>query len=145
MTAKTRANLKVNPATTTTFADTQVLPAEQFIHIADSMEIAAGGADVSAARLRTWALTGALSASSVTRNANGVITAATVTWPDNRAGTLATTHGYPFGSVTPDTSSAGWVAPQIITITHAASSQTVSITTTRNVNGEATAVSVSIS
>lgn len=36
MTVKTRANLKLNPSTSTTFADGQVLPAEQFIHLADS-------------------------------------------------------------------------------------------------------------
>jgi lysophospholipase L1-like esterase len=38
MTKKTRANLKLNPgAANATFADTQLLPAEQFIHLADSM------------------------------------------------------------------------------------------------------------
>lgn len=37
MTSKSRANLKLNPATGTTFADSQQLPAEQFIHLADSM------------------------------------------------------------------------------------------------------------
>lgn len=37
MTKKTRANLKLNPNTSTTFNDGQTLPAEQFIHIADSM------------------------------------------------------------------------------------------------------------
>lgn len=144
MTAKTRANLKINPATSTTFADTQVLPAEQLLHIADSMEIAAGGADVSAVRLRAWAGAEALRISSVTRNSNGVITGATVTWPDGSGGTLTTTHGYPFGSTAPDTSSSGWVASQITTITHTNSSQTVTITVTRNANAEATAVTIGV-
>lgn len=144
MTAKTRANLKINPATSTTFADTQVLPAEQLLHIADSMEIAAGGADVSAVRLRAWAAAESLRASSITRNANGVITGATVTWPDGSAGTLTTTHGYPAGSATPNTSSAGWVASQIITITHTDSSQTVTVTITRNSSAEPTAITIGV-
>jgi len=144
MTAKTRANLRINPATSTTFADTQVLPAEQLLHIADSMEIAAGGVDVSAARLRAWAAAEALRASSITRNGNGVITSATVTWPDDSAGTLTTTHGYPAGSVTPDTSSAGWVASQITTITHTDSSQTVTITITRDASANPTAITIGV-
>jgi hypothetical protein len=144
MAPKTRADLKVNPATSTTFADTQTLPAEQFIHIADTMEISAGGADVSAVRLRAWAAAESLRASSITRNTNGVVTAATVTWPDGSAGTLTTTHGYPLGSITPDTSSSGWVATQITTITHTSSSQTVTITVTRNANAEATAVTITV-
>lgn len=144
MTAKTRANLKVNPATSTTFANTQVLPAEQFIHIADTMEIAAGGADVSAVRLRAWAGAESFRASSITRNANGVATDATVTWPDGSAGTLETTHGYPSGSSTPDTTESGWVAPQIITITHADSSQTVTITITRDSSANPTAVTIGV-
>ena len=145
MTAKTRENLKKNPsADNATFADSQVLSAQQILDMADSMEIAAGGADVSDARLKAWAL-GDLPASSITRNANGVVTDATVTWPDGSAGTLETTHGYPVNSTTPNTTEAGWVAPQIVTITHADSSQTVTITMTRDINATATAVTVAVS
>ena len=144
MTAKTRANLKLNPSTGTTFADSQTLPAEQFIHLADSMEIAAGGASVSDARLRAWAGAEAFRASSITRNTNGVVTDATVTWPDGSAGTLETTHGYPLGSATPDTTEAGWVAPQIVTITHADSSQTVTITITRDSSANPTAITIGV-
>lgn len=144
MTAKTRANLKLNPSTGTTFADSQTLPAEQFLHLADSMEVAAGGADVSAARLKAWASAESFATSSITRNANGVITDATLTWPDGSAGTLETTHGYPSGSSTPDTTESGWVAPQIITITHADSSQTVTITITRDSSANPTAVTIGV-
>lgn len=110
----------------------------------DAIGLQGGGANASATVLRAWAAAESLRISSVTRNGNGVITSASVTWPDGSAGTMTTTHGYPLGSVTPDTTSADWVASQIVTITHTDSSQTVTITVTRNANAEATAVTISV-
>lgn len=151
MTAQSRTTLK-------TYFNTADTPTEgQFVDLIDSfaletdysatatlVNLQSGGANATATALRAWAAAEALRTSSVTRNANGVITAATVTWPDGSGGTLTTTHGYPFGSTTPDTSSAGWVATQITTITHTASSQTVTVTVTRNANAEATAVTIGV-
>lgn len=105
-----------------------------------------GGANASASTLRAWAANeGCLRLSSITRNPNGIITDATVAWPDGSAGVLEVTHGYPVGSATPDTTEAGWVATQITTVTHADSSQTATITVTRDANAYATAVTVGIS
>lgn len=103
-----------------------------------------GGANATATVLRAWAGAESFRASSITRNANGVVTDATLTWPDGSAGNLETTHGYPSGSATPDTTEAGWVAPQIITITHADSSQTVTITITRDSSANPTAVTIGV-
>ncbi len=103
-----------------------------------------GGSDASATTLRAWAGAENFRASSITRNANGVITDATVTWPDGSAGVLTTTHGYPLGSATPDTTEAGWVAPQIVTITHADSSQTATVTITRDSSANPTAITIGV-
>ena len=103
-----------------------------------------GGANATATVLRAWAGAEAFRASSITRNANGVVTDATVTWPDGSAGTLETTHGYPAGSATPDTTEAGWVASQIVTITHADSSQTATVTITRNSSAVPTAITIGV-
>lgn len=116
----------------------------RFADLDEAIGLQGGGADATAAALRAWAAAESFRASSITRNANGVITDATLTWPDGSAGVLETTHGYPIGSATPNTTEAGWVAPQIITITHVDSSQTVTITTTRNTSAEATAVTIAV-
>jgi hypothetical protein len=103
-----------------------------------------GGANATATVLRAWAGAEAFRASSITRNANGVVTDATVTWPDGSSGTLETTYGYPAGSATPDTTEAGWVASQITTITHADSSQTATVTITRNSSAVPTAITIGV-
>ena len=110
----------------------------------EAIGLQGGGASATAAVLRAWAGAESFRSSSITRNANGVVTDATVTWPDGSAGTLETTHGYPAGSATPDTTEAGWVAPQIVTITHTDSSQTVTITITRDASANPTAITIGV-
>lgn len=161
MTAKSRANLKLNPSTGTTFADTQALPAEQFIHLADSFptksdeygtdsltttaqtatgainELDAdvsslvgllGGAGVSDAQLKAWTEAGSYEPTSITWDSDGVVTTATVQWPDASAGTFTTT-----------TKNTTWLAVDAYTITHADSSQTVTqAAVTRDSNGNVT-------
>lgn len=69
---------------------------------------------------------------SITRNGDGVITAADVTWPDGSAGVFTAT-----------TVNATWKAIDAYTVTHVATSKTVTqAAVTRNGSGEVIAVPV---
>ena len=104
-----------------------------------------GGAIATASVLRAWAGAESFRASSITRNANGVITDATVTWPDGSGGTWETTRGNnAAGSDVDDTDESRWYAPNTITITHTDSSQTVTVTITRNSSHAPTAVAIGV-
>lgn len=74
----------------------------------------AGGATVTDALLKEWTESEAYEATSVTRNANGVATSATVKWPDGSAGTYTAT-----------TINADGYSTDAYTITHTVASKTV--------------------
>lgn len=85
----------------------------------------AGGAGVFDETLKEWTTAEAFEVTSLTRDADGVVTTATVKWPDGSAGTFTTT-----------TKNTTWIAIDAFTITHAASSKTVTqAAVTRNANG----------
>lgn len=83
-------------------------------------------------RLLEWAAAGVYVMTSITRNGDGVITAADVTWPDGSAGVFTAT-----------TVNATWKAIDAYTVTHVATSKTVTqAAVTRNGSGEVIAVPV---
>lgn len=87
-----------------------------------------GGAAVSDAQLIEWTEGGDYEVTAATYDTDNVITTATVKWPDASAGTFTT--------VTKD---ATWLAINAYTITHAASSKTVTqAAVTRDANGNVT-------
>lgn len=77
------------------------------------LESIAGGLEEDA-QLAAWAESEAYEATSITRDSDGVVTTATVQWPDASAGTFTTT--------TKDTT---WLAVNAYTISHTASGKTV--------------------
>lgn len=88
-----------------------------------------GGASVLAQVLREWAEAGAYEVTAATVDSDGIITTATVKWPDGSAGTFTTT-----------TKNSTWIAIDAYTITHTNSSKTVTQTAvTRDTNGNVTA------
>lgn len=89
-----------------------------------------GGANVTDAQLRAWTEAGAYEMTSITYSSNytGVVSTATVKWPDASAGTFTAT-----------TINATFEAIDAYTITHTASSKTVTQTAvTRNSEGAVT-------
>ena len=88
----------------------------------------AGGATVTAARLKEWAEGECYELTAITWDADMIISAATVKWPDGSAGTFTAT-----------TKDATWLAINAYTITHTVSSMTVTQTAvTRDSNGNIT-------
>ena len=79
-----------------------------------SVPFARGGAAASDDVLKMWTEGEAYEATSVTRDSDGVVTTATVVWPDGSAGTFTTT-----------TKNTTWLAVDAFTITHADSGKTV--------------------
>lgn len=73
-----------------------------------------GGANVTTQTLKMWTEGEAYEATSITRDSDGVVTTATVAWPDGSAGTFTTT-----------TKNTTWLAVDAYTITHADSGKTV--------------------
>lgn len=89
---------------------------------------AGGGASVSDNVLIGWTEGGDYEATSITRDSDGVVTTATVKWPDGSAGTLTTV-----------TKNDTWLCVDAYTISHTDSSKTVTQSAvTRNTNGEIT-------
>ena len=87
-----------------------------------------GGADVSDLQLKAWTEGEAFEATALTRNAAGVVTSATVSWPDGSAGIFTTT-----------TVNSTWNGIDAYTITHTVSSKTVTqAAVTRDSNGNVT-------
>lgn len=79
------------------------------------------------ARLRTWASAGMWALTNVTRNSDGVVTSADITWPDGSAGEFTGTPNLTFGALD------AWTA------THTDSGQQVrQPTVTRNADGDVT-------
>jgi hypothetical protein len=87
-----------------------------------------GGDTASASVLSGWTTAGSYEVTGATYDGDGVLTTATVKWPDGSAGTLTT--------VTKNTT---WLAIDAYTITHTDSSQTVTqAAVTRDTNGNIT-------
>lgn len=104
----------------------------------------AGGSTASDQALEAWAATEAFTSTSITRNTNGVITDATVAWPDGSAGVFTVTRGNNSAGTDIDNADESlWVAPNTITITHADSSKTVTITITRDTSHNPTVIAIS--
>jgi hypothetical protein len=94
----------------------------------------AGGSGVSNTRLIEWANgEPSFTWSSITRDANGVISAGSFTWPDTSAGTWTTTGTHSTGAITAFTAS------------HTASGKTVSVSVARDSEGNATATTATVS
>lgn len=88
-----------------------------------------GGASASNAALKAWAEAGAYEMTAISYDANGVMTTATVKWPDGSAGTFTTT-----------TKNSTWLAVDAYTVSHADSGKTVTqAAVTRDGNGAITA------
>ena len=88
----------------------------------------AGGATVTNARLVEWAEAGAYEPTAITYDSDGVVTTATVKWPDASAGTFTTT-----------TKDATHIAINAYTISHTDSGKTVTqAAVTRNSDGAVT-------
>lgn len=87
-----------------------------------------GGANVTPEVLKGWTEGGLYELTSITRDSDGVISSATVKWPDASAGTFTRT-----------TKNSTWLAIDAYTITHTDSSQTVTqAAVTRDSNGNVT-------
>ncbi len=90
---------------------------------------ALGGASVLAQVLKEWAEGGAYEVMAATVDSDGLITTATVKWPDGSGGTFTTT-----------TKNTTWIAIDAYTVTHTNSGKTVTQTAvTRDTNGNVTA------
>lgn len=90
---------------------------------------ALGGASALDQTLKEWAEGGAYEVTAATLDSDGVVTTATVKWPDGSAGTFTTI-----------TKNSTWVAIDAYTITHTTSGKTVTQTAvTRDSNGNITA------
>ena len=91
----------------------------------------AGGATVTDARLKEWAESGAYEATAISFDADGVVTTATVKWPDGSAGVFTAT-----------ATDATWLAVNSYTISHTDSGKTVTqsaVTTRDATTGDVTA------
>lgn len=87
-----------------------------------------GGANASDAALRAWTEAGAYELTAITYDSNGVVTTATVKWPDGSAGILTAT-----------TKNSTWLAVDAYTISHTDSGKTVTqAMVTRDGNGAVT-------
>jgi hypothetical protein len=73
-----------------------------------------GGAPATAQLLKAWSESESFEMTSITRNADGIVTSGTVKWPDSSAGTF-----------TSDTINATWLAVDAYHIGHTASGKTV--------------------
>jgi hypothetical protein len=79
-------------------------------------------------KLKAWTLSGAYSLTSATRDADDVVTTATVSWPDGSTGTFTRTSKNPV-----------FLTIDSYTITHTASGKTITQpTVTRNASGSVT-------
>ena len=89
---------------------------------------AGGGATASPATLKQWTEGLCYELTAITRDADGTVASATAKWPDGSAGTFTRT-----------SKNATWLAVDAYTITHAASSKTVTqAAVTRDGNGDIT-------
>lgn len=87
-----------------------------------------GGASASNAALKAWAEAGAYELTAITYDTDGVVTTATVKWPDGSAGIFTTT-----------AKNSTWLAVDAYTISHADSGKTVTqAAVTRDGNGAVT-------
>ncbi len=87
-----------------------------------------GGATVTDARLKEWASGEDYEITAATYDSDGVVTTATVKWPDASAGTFTTT-----------TKNTTWLAVDAYTVSHTASGKTVTqAAVTRDANGQVT-------
>lgn len=90
---------------------------------------ALGGTSALAQILKDWTESNAFELTVATRNSDGIITTATVKWPDGSAGTFTAT-----------TINSTWYGIDAYTISHTSSGKTVTqAAVTRNANGEVTA------
>lgn len=90
---------------------------------------ALGGASALSQVLKEWTEAEAYETTALTRDSNGVVTSATVKWPDGSAGTFTAT-----------TINTQWVSIDAYTITHTASGKTVTQSAvTRDSDGAVTA------
>lgn len=91
--------------------------------------VGGGGSTISNTTLRAWTLSEAYSITSATRDSDGLITTATVSWPDGSSGTFTTV-----------TKNATFLTIDAYTVTHADSSKTATqAAVTRDANGNVTA------
>lgn len=87
------------------------------------------GTTLQVVMLRAWAASNAFTITSATRDADGVITTATISWPDGSSGTFTRTVKNPT-----------YLTIDAFTVTHAASGKTITqATVTRDANGNVTA------
>ena len=121
-------------ATAISYAGSAGLSATTVEAALDELDTERGGPGVADAQLKDW-INGepALTYTGITRDANDVIAAATVAWPDGSAGAWTTTSTHATGAIT------GY------TVTHTASSKTVTVTVTRDSDGNATATTTAVS
>lgn len=112
-----------NLTTLTTTAKTSTVAALN--ELAADVAALSGGANVSDQTLKEWVTGEDYEMTAITYDADGVVTTATVKWPDGSAGTFTTT-----------TKNSTWLAVDAITISHTASGKTVTqAAVTRDSNG----------
>lgn len=112
-----------NLTTLTTTAKTSTVAALN--ELAADVAALSGGANVSDQTLKEWVTGEDYELTSITYDANGVVTTATVKWPDGSAGTFTTTD-----------QNSTWLAVDAFTISHTASGKTVTqAAVTRDSNG----------
>jgi hypothetical protein len=98
-------------------------------HAASATAHGLGGANVSDAQLKAWTLAGAFAMTAITRDYLGVVSSATVTWPDGSDGTFTST-----------STNLAWLTVDAFTVSHAASGKTATQpAVTRSVDGQVTA------
>lgn len=112
-----------NLTTLTTTAKTSTVAALN--ELAADVAALSGGANVSDQTLKEWVTGEDYEMTAITYDADGVVTTATVKWPDGSAGTFTTT-----------TKNSTWLAVDAFTISHTASGKTVTqAAVTRDSNG----------
>lgn len=94
-------------------------------HAASTTAHGLGGANVSDAQLKAWVLAGAFAMTAVTRDYLGIVSSATVAWPDGSAGTFTST-----------SKNLVWLTVDAFTVSHATSGKTATQpAVTRNSDG----------
>lgn len=111
-----------------TDAPASIDPTGLAAHAASETAHGLGGAAVSDAQLKAWTQGEAYEPTAITRNSAGVVTSATVVWPDGSAGTFTAT-----------TVNSTYNAVDAYTVTHTTSGQTVTqAAVTRDSSGAVT-------
>lgn len=101
----------------------------RFSDLDTAIGLGGGGADATATVLKAWTEGSAYEMTSITYDSDGVVSSATVKWPDGSAGTFTRT-----------TKNSTWLAVDAYTISHTDSGLTVTQTAvTRNSVGSVTA------